>query len=51
MKFSQESESAGFTKIILSKMYRDNHLNTSTVKITNRNLKYCARSHCLLKLW
>ena len=39
VKFSQESESVRFTKIILSK----NTVKTllTLVKIANRNLKYC----------
>ena len=40
VKFTQESESACLTKIILSKSTVKNPLNTSTVKIANRNLKY-----------
>ena len=39
LKFSQGSESARPTKIILSKSTVKT-LNTSTVKIVNRNLKY-----------
>ena len=41
VKFSQESESVRLTKNILSKSTVKNPLNTSTVKIANRNLKYC----------
>ena len=36
VKFSQESESARLTKIILSKNTVKNFLNTSTVEIENR---------------
>ena len=38
VKFSQESESYKNHPV---PKYRKNPLNTSTVKIANRNLKYC----------